>query len=202
MTSMQVSPQRTRVVCVACGAQVPSYESVSLGSIELGYRQLCSRCFNSEMAVIQGLKNFENFHLEPITLEDVDGVRHEFHFRTHLLGGMLSLEAFEVRDGAPAGYQFQSLSDPQSEILSSLARLIDRMRRGLAVKYLERGALGLQIADEAVRGRIESDEDAGDDMPCVVIDGQKVSWEEFGRIMLTYEGWQFRMELIDRSEEL
>jgi hypothetical protein len=39
-------------------------------------------------------------------------------------------------------------------------------------------------------------------MPCLVIDGQEVSWEQFGRMVMTYEGWQFRMEFIDRSEEL
>ena len=36
----------------------------------------------------------------------------------------------------------------------------------------------------------------------LVIDGREVSWEEFGRMLMTFEGWQFRMEIRDRSEEV
>jgi hypothetical protein len=35
----------------------------------------------------------------------------------------------------------------------------------------------------------------------LVIDGRQVSWEEFGRMHMTFEGWQFRMDIRDRSEE-
>jgi hypothetical protein len=39
-------------------------------------------------------------------------------------------------------------------------------------------------------------------MPVLVIDGRDVSWEELGRMLMTFEGWQFRMEIRDRSEEV
>jgi len=39
-------------------------------------------------------------------------------------------------------------------------------------------------------------------MPLLVIDGREVSWEEFGRMLMTFEGWQFRMEIGDPSEEV
>jgi hypothetical protein len=39
-------------------------------------------------------------------------------------------------------------------------------------------------------------------MPLLVIDGRDVSWEEFGRMLMTFEGWQFRMEIGDPSEEV
>jgi len=35
-----------------------------------------------------------------------------------------------------------------------------------------------------------------------VIDGRAVSWEQFGRMLVSFEGWQFRVEIRDRSEEL
>jgi hypothetical protein len=102
----------------------------------------------------------------------------------------------------PSGYQFQILGDPDEEILSLLARLIERMRRALAVKHLKKGKHGLQIADQTVRGRIGSDEESGVRTPMLTIDGQEISWEEFGRMLTTFEGWQFRMEIADRSEEV
>jgi hypothetical protein len=39
-------------------------------------------------------------------------------------------------------------------------------------------------------------------MPIVVIDGQEISWEEFGHMMSSFEGWQFKLEMLDRSDEL
>jgi hypothetical protein len=39
-------------------------------------------------------------------------------------------------------------------------------------------------------------------MPVLVIDGRDVSWEELGRMLMTFEGWQFRIEIRDRSEEV
>jgi hypothetical protein len=39
-------------------------------------------------------------------------------------------------------------------------------------------------------------------MPVLVIDGRDVSWEELGRMLMTFEGWQFRMVIRDRSGEV
>jgi hypothetical protein len=45
-----------------------------------------------------------------VGLADCTGEIHEFYFRTHLLGSAVALYAFELRDGHPAGYQFQITS--------------------------------------------------------------------------------------------
>lgn len=37
--------------------------------------------------------------------------------------------------------------------------------------------------------------------PLLVIDGKSLSWDEFGRMLMTYEGFNFRLEIFDRSEE-
>jgi hypothetical protein len=39
-------------------------------------------------------------------------------------------------------------------------------------------------------------------LPLLVIDGKEISWEEFGRMVMTFEGWQFRFEIRDRSEAI
>ncbi len=33
----------------------------------------------------------------------------------------------------------------------------------------------------------------------LVIDGRDVSWEEFGRMLMTFEGFQFKLEIVDKS---
>src|SRR5437667_3090434 len=44
---------------------------------------------------------------------------HEFHFRTHLFGDGVALNAFELRNGSPAGYQFQIIGEPQGDFWRS-----------------------------------------------------------------------------------
>jgi hypothetical protein len=35
-----------------------------------------------------------------------------------------------------------------------------------------------------------------------VIDGQEITWEQFGRMLMSFEGWQFKLEIYDRSKEI
>jgi hypothetical protein len=61
--------QSNTTVCEACGTAVPSYDAVSYGSIERGYRELCTRCFNAEVAGALGLEHFEHVRLEPVVID-------------------------------------------------------------------------------------------------------------------------------------
>lgn len=114
---------------------------------------------------------------------------------------MVTLDAFEVKAGAPGGYQFQILGEPDNEPFSLLGRLMERMRRGLSVKYLSDSEYGTQVADRTVCGGIDWDVSADGRTPLLVIDGREVSWEDFGRMLMTFEGWQFRLDIFDQSEE-
>jgi hypothetical protein len=94
------------------------------------------------------------------------------------------------------------VDDSDVELISLLGRLIERMRRRLSVKNLVQSDQRLEIADQTVRGRIEWNESKDERMPLLVIDGQDVSLEDLGRMLVTFEGWQFRMEIRDQSEEV
>ncbi|MBW8833101.1 MAG: hypothetical protein JF606_27710 [Burkholderiales bacterium] len=89
--------------------------------------------FNAKMARLAGLKDFEHVRFEPIGMTDASGGTHDFHFRAHLFGAGVALGAFELREGEPAGYQFQVIGDPQDDLLVLLGRLIEKMRRVLAI---------------------------------------------------------------------
>ena len=194
--------QSNTTVCEACGTAVPSYDVVSYGSIERGYRELCNRCFNAEVARVLGLERFEHVRLQPIVITDCAGEKHEFHFGIRLLGHLMALDAFELKAGVPGGYQFEILGEPDGEPWPLLGSLVERMRRSLSVRYLESSEDGVRIADQTVCGRIEWDASGDGRVPLLVIDGQDVSWDEFGRMLMSFEGWQFRVALCDRSEEV
>ena len=192
-----------QITCEACSQATPAYDIVNYGSMGSRYRQLCGRCFNAAAASLAGLKNFEHVRFEPIGMTDAGGGTHDFHFRAHLFGDGVALDAFELRDGHPAGYQFKVIGDPEDDLLALLGRLIEKMRRALAVTHVEESELGLQVTDRlVVRGKVDCDLDKDDRVPVVVIDGREVSWAEFGRMVMTFEGWQFKLEFRDMSEEL
>ena len=190
------------VCCEACGTTVPGYDVVNYGSMEQGYRELCTRCFNGEVASALSLDRFENVRVHPVVMTDCAGERHEFHFQWRLLGSMGVLDAFELTAGEPGGYQFQIIGEPDDDPLALLGRLIERMRRSLSVKHLVRSEHGRQIADLTVCGRIDWDGSQDGRIPMLVIDGQEVSWRELGRMLMTFEGWQFRLTIFDRSDEV
>jgi hypothetical protein len=155
------------------------------------------------MAEAIGLEGFEHVKFEPVGLTDCNGEGHEFHFRTNLFGTGVAIDAFELRNGHPAGYQFQIIGDPEEDLLVLLGRLIQKMRRALATKHLTDGQFGLQIADDrVVRGKIEADIDQDDRVPVLIIDGKEITWNEFGHILMTFEGSQFKLMVADKSEEL
>ena len=115
----QVEIRRTKQIrCDGCGQLTPSYNIFTYGSAEQGHsRQLCSLCFNKEVAKRDGLDRFEDAKFEPVGLVDCTGEAHEFHFRTYLFGPGVALDAFELRDGHPAGYQFKLIGDPEDDLL-------------------------------------------------------------------------------------
>ncbi len=189
--------------CDECGQSVPSYDVVHYGSQEDGFKKLCTQCFNAAVALRSGVESFENIRLEPIGITDCAGELHQFHFQTRLLGNMVTIDGFELVDGNPDGYTFQIIGDPEDDLFVLLGKLVQKIRKTLSVKYLEDDAHhGLRIKDMEVRGRIESDYSDADRVPVMVIDGREISWDEFGRMLMMFEGWQFRMEICDRSDEL
>ena len=138
--------------CAACGAMVPQHNTIHTVSEGHRDRLLCTACFNLQMAHHMGLDDFGDVSFEPIQLSDGNGTVHEFHFRSLLLGGNLSIEAFDATsEEQPSGYRFQILGDPLSDQFVLLGKLIEKMRRLLAVVHVRDGDLGLQIVDETVQ---------------------------------------------------
>ena len=62
---------------------------------------------------------------------------------------------------------------------------------------------GPQVNDRRIlRGTVGSDPDEDLRVPMIVIDGREISWDELGRMVAAFEGWQFKLEFRDRSEEV
>ena len=109
-------------------------------------------------------------------------------FRTSLGFGVQAEE--EGKDGE--GFFFREF-DPTSPYLA-LYRLQGRIRKMLATRHIEELAPGdFQATHQTVRGRISYAE--GD--VAFVIDSQLLTLQQFGKLIATFEGFEFQLEIQD-----
>ncbi len=94
------------------------------------------------------------------------------------------------------------MGDAEDDLIGLFTKLIDRVKRQVSMKHIEiDDSYGYVINDnDTVRGYITDDPEI-DLFPCVVIDGKELSWEEFGRMVMVYNGFNFKMEIFDKTEE-
>ncbi len=194
-----------RELCEICGSHVPEYNTVYLSSEEK-LRLVCLKCYNQRISNYTGF-DFEHAEFEPIVTKDIDDLDHKFHFTARHLGDRVAIEAFEIKDGNPGGYEFSVIDDIEEEPFELLGKLIGRIRRALNRKhiYWNETTQNRQITDDdVVRGKIDSDRYTPDyeRLPLIVIDSKEISWSEFGQMLMTYEGFNFKLEIFDRSDEI
>jgi len=185
-------------ICSACGANVSSYDGVSVGYKE-GTKFMCSKCYNESIAEYFGL-DYEHVSFDPLTLQDLDGVPHTFQFHPHIFSDQLSLEALET--GPAEGYEFSVIAEAEQDLFVTFQTLFERIRRELGRRHIEPEGSGYRITQEdVVRGQITDDPDSVEQMPLLIIDGKSITWEELGRMLAPNAGFRFKLEIFDRSEE-
>jgi hypothetical protein len=54
---------------------------------------------------------------------------------------------------------------------------------------------------ETFHGHIAWDDATSGQLPMLVINGKSISWQQFGQKLMEHEGFHFKMQLSDGSEE-
>jgi len=188
--------------CETCGRLVRSFDMVHL-SQHKKTTLLCSKCYNEFVAKYMEL-DFQHVDFDPITMGDIDGVPHTFEFRTHMFGANVSIEAFEIKDSQISGYEFAVAGDAEGDMLLLFGKLFDKMRSELGRRHIEKAEYTrYQITDDdTVRAQIAEEDGEDGQLPCLVIDGKELSWSEFGRMLMTYNGFNMKLEIFDRFEDM
>ena len=187
--------------CTDCGTAVSTYDGVYLSDGEIR-NFLCSKCYNESISKAIGL-NFDHLSFHPVVLTDRDGMNHTFHFQTRLFGDKVHIQALEIIKGGPKGYKFSVHGHAEDDLFALFEKLVNRMRRELERKHIEPSDFTrYRITNEnVVRGQITWDDDTDGAVPCFVIDGKELSWHEFGRMLMSYEGFHFKFEIFEGTEE-
>ena len=196
-----MNQETTTQQCTECRGEASCYDGVFITSGSTSHF-LCSKCYNKAMAEAIGL-DFDHLSFHPVVFADIDGENHTFHFLTRLFGDTVNIQALEIRDGEPKGYEFSVHGDAVDDLFGLFAKLVERIRRELQRKHIEPADLTpYSIADgDIVRGHITWDDDTHGELPSLVIDGKGISWQEFGRMLMSYEGFHFKLEIFESTEE-
>ena len=155
--------------------------------------------------------DYDHIELQPISLEDIDGDEHKFLFTARLMGEDLVLKAHEDTQDDVCAYEFSMIGDHEDGLFSLFAKLYERMVNTLNHRHVyedpETGRWQIQTGDdgeEIVRGRIDCDTnwDESLETPLIVVDGKKITWKEFGRMLMTFEGFNFKLQIYDPNDEM
>jgi hypothetical protein len=112
------------------------------------------------------------------------------HFVTRLDETPGGLRAEAVETGKVDGYRFKVVA-PSGATGQALWALRQKMSSILNVRHIERenGHRTWSMTHDVLRGRITSSKDSEE--PTLIVDGQPLSWEDVGRMLSSYEGFEF-----------
>lgn len=81
------------------------------------------------------------------------------------------------------------LGELETDAWELFRHLYATMRREMARRHVERTEFGWQLTgDHRLVGRIEWNAETNGELPLVVIDGKPFTWEQVGRMLMTFEG--------------
>lgn len=154
---------------------------------------------DNDVIIHSTLESGYDFHIK-------DQWKREYHFKiaSFPVPPGLASEAIEIRDDDSPGYKFNILSDFDTIPEIAEERLVRKIERGINRRHLKRRKGRWEIGErDRLRGRIEWNDDlssTGFDR-VFVIDGQKITIEEFVAMLEPLEGWHFYFKILDQCDD-
>jgi hypothetical protein len=146
--------------------------------------------------------DFDNTPIAPIVVTDVDGVRHRFEIRSMLVATGHAMSAREVKNSdMEHGYRFEILGDHEADAQDLFKLLHERIRQGLSVRHVVQTEHGWQLTEaQRLSGAIAWDPDTDGALPLLIVDGQTFTWNQVGRMLMTFEGFTLNATVQDTIE--
>ncbi|WP_078429807.1 DUF7713 domain-containing protein [Alkalihalobacterium alkalinitrilicum] len=168
---------------------------------EQGTEHLCFRCYNKMMEEELGME-LES-HPDSFSVTDFAGVSRSFVITSRLNPMGIYLEAEENTED---GYKFAVYGEIDCNQSGLLNQLLDKVMRGVSTSYLTTttfpsGRHIESIAEGKLIGRLDYDE-TNEDTPLVIVDGKAYTWEQLGRMVRAFEGFQFQLKMVDMTDDV
>jgi len=135
-----------------------------------------------------------------------DQWKREYHFKiaSFPVPTGLASEAIEVKEDNSLGYIFNILSDFDTDSGVAEERLMRKIKRGINRRHLKKQNGEWEIGRRnMLRGRIEWNDDFSDTEydRVFVIDGKRITMEDFRRMLEPWEGWHFQSKILDHCDD-
>lgn len=164
---------------------------------------MCRDCYNKYVSDMFGIDDYKDFIKEAVFI-DCDGIEHCFQIEKMINPMGIRWEAKEYLDDENIGYSFEVCQEFDEDSLSAINRLYKKIENGLSKKFIEKreffGRELFALKDNVAEGRIEWDDNFEGEIPRLIIDGKEFSLYDLGKMMMSCEGWNFRLEIIEPSE--
>lgn len=187
--------------CEYCGKTQPGYNLVRVDFGNNEYVTLCNDCNNQDMALLLGIKDKKDF-INSYVATDVGGEKHHFEIRKRIYPIGVCWEANEIKDGEMSGYQFAVHAELDADQDEALQKLHKKIRKGLLKRHIKKNTIYghdlYSINDNEIIGRIDSNEGA----PVFIIDGEEYTLEGLGKIVSSYEGFNFKLKIFDLTDDI
>ncbi|MBS4212697.1 DUF7713 domain-containing protein [Neobacillus rhizophilus] len=141
--------------------------------------------------------------IETFSMKDGQGVSRTFHVerRLHPIGIYL-----EASENLEFGYKFAVHGELNCNQPELLAKLMEKVRKGIRERHVKAGVFPNgqaynSVINDRLKGLIKHDE-TSEGTPLVIIDGKPFSWEEVGKMLMSYEGFQIKIEMYDMTDDL
>lgn len=166
-----------------------------------GQVQLCGRCYSDMVSEEIGVM-LETMP-EEVVVNDFSGTRRNFKIQQRLEPNGIFLEATETLE---YGYEFAVHGELNCDQAELFLNLVDKVKIGVSKRYIEAGKFPNgqtyhSIIGDEVAGRIDYDE-KGSTGPMIVVDGRPYTWEQLGKMVESYEGFQFQIKFFDKIDDV
>jgi hypothetical protein len=136
-------------------------------------------------------------------LRDVQGIHRTFYVERRIDPMGIFLEAVE---NIEFGYKFAVHGELNTNQVELVNRLIEKTRKGQGKQHVTRnvfpnGQAYNSIMNGQLSGLIDYDENS-DGSPLILIDGRPFTWEEVGKMLMTYEGFQIKIQMYDVTDDI
>jgi len=178
---------------------------IHLGTSDKESLSLCWECNNKLVADRLGI-NLTPFQNGIYEYSGIRGKIHKFIIRKMIHPTGIGYEATEFTGDNTPGFKVNVLDDLYCDQQALFHKLEAKIKKTISKRYLKttRGYDGnkqTNIRGNELVGRFEYDKN-NDEVHKVVIDGQVFSWEELGRMLNAYEGFQFKLKIYDMTDEI